>query len=215
MILVFRLLGLVLFALVGIFVGWRFLSRRYKLPCPAYLANLVDSPNAEFMGSARNTLGRIGIQPGERLLDVGAGPGRISRPAALRTGSTGTVVALDIQPKMLERLKQRAARMNITNIEPQLADISQDHNLPADSFDRAWMVAVLGEIPDREAAIRNIYRVLKPGGTFSITETMRDPHYQRNKVVIQLCKDAGFVPTQYWGSVWEYTQNFAKPSVRT
>ncbi|MBE2196808.1 MAG: class I SAM-dependent methyltransferase [Anaerolinea sp.] len=211
MILAVRLFGIALIGVAGVSVGWRFLSRRYKLPCPAYLANLVDAPNADFMGSTRNTLDRIGIQPGERLLDVGAGPGRISRPAALRTGSSGIVVALDVQPHMLERLKARAAKANIPNIEAKVADISRDQSLPEASFDRAWMVAVLGEVPDREAAIRNIFRVLKPGGTFSITETMRDPHYQRNKTVLQLCSDAGFVPTQYWGTVWEYTQSFVKP----
>jgi ubiquinone/menaquinone biosynthesis C-methylase UbiE len=211
MSLVFQALGFILVVLGGIVVGWRLLSRRYQLPCPAYLANFVDSPKTDFMSRTRQTLDRIGVQPGERLLDVGAGPGRISRPAALRTGPTGSVVALDVQPKMLERLKQRAEKLNITNIEPRLADIAQDLSLPADSFDRAWMVAVLGEIPDREAAIRNVYRVLKPRGVFSITETMRDPHYQRRKTVIQLCTHAGFVPTQYWGSAWEYTQNFVKP----
>ncbi|HVO44185.1 MAG TPA: methyltransferase domain-containing protein [Aggregatilineales bacterium] len=213
--LLYATLGLVTLLVAGS-LWWRSASRHRQLPCPSFLAwLLLDNRLADIVGSTQTTLDRIGPEPGERLLDVGCGTGRLSRRAAQRVGPTGTVVAFDIQRGMLAGLEGRAARMGVTNIVTWLGDIASDQTLPSNSFDRAWLVTVLGELPDREAALGNLFRVIKPGGTLSITETMRDPHYQRRRTVLQLSSEAGFVATQYWGSPWEFTQNFMKPPAAT
>jgi ubiquinone/menaquinone biosynthesis C-methylase UbiE len=111
---------------------------------------------------------------------------------------------------MLARLEQRVTEAGLNNITIKLGDITTGAGLPPDSFDRAWLVTVLGEIPDRAAALRWIYRLLKPGGTLSITEIMGDPHYQRRSVVLRLGQEAGFEPTVYWRNGWAFTQNFVK-----
>jgi hypothetical protein len=72
------------------------------------------------------------------------------------------------------------------------------------------LVTVLGEIPNRLAALRNIHQLLREGGVLSITEIMGDPHYQRRQIVLNLAEEAGFVPTEFWGSPLSYTQNFVK-----
>ncbi len=185
---------------------------RRRLPCPSWAAWVLDNPLTEALAGTQTTLDRIGLRPGERGLDVGSGPGRLTIPAARRVGPSGAVVALDVQPGLLARLQRRAALAGVTAaISPRLGDIATDVGLPPDSFDRAWLVSVLGEIPDRRTALRNLYRVLKSGGTLSITEILGDPHYQRRAVVVRLCAKAGFEPTQRWGTALAYTQNFIKP----
>lgn len=154
---------------------------------------------------------RVGIQPGERLLDVGSGPGRLAVRAAQRVGPEGEVVALDIQPKMLTRLEKKARLNAISNIRTYLGDVTSETGLAADSFDRAWMVTVLGEIPDQRAALRNIIRALKPGGTLSITEIIPDPHFQTRQKVLRLGEETGFQPAKTWGWALAFTQNFTKP----
>lgn len=199
-------------ALVVGVLWWRRASRRHPSPCPTWAAWVLDNPLTEALAGTQTTFDRIGLRPGERALDVGSGPGRLAIPAARRVGPSGAVVALDVQPGMLARLQRRAALAGVTaEISPRLGDIATDVELPPGSFDRAWLVTVLGEIPERRAALRNLYRILKPGGTLSITEIFGDPHYQRRAVVARLCVEAGFEPTQRWGTALAYTQNFIKP----
>lgn len=201
-------------ALVLVGLWWRWASRRQQLPCPSWLAGILDNPLTRAAAGTETTLARIGLQPGDYGLDVGCGPGRLSVPAALRVGPTGMVVALDVQLGMLARLEQRVQQAGLTNVVPQQGDISAGVDLPPAHFDRAWLVTVLGEIPNRTAALRNIYQLLKPGGTLSITEIFPDPHYQRRATVLHLCRAAGFAPTHYWGTPLAFTQNFVKPAER-
>jgi SAM-dependent methyltransferase len=207
---VYILIGLVV-VVIGVSLVWRRASRNDQIPCPTSFAWLVDSPLADLVSGTQTTLDRIGIEPGMRLLDVGCGPGRLSIPAAGRVGPDGMVTAFDVQPGMIALLEKKAAQKGIGNITTRLGDIAAERDLPPDHFDRAWLVTVLGEIPDREAALRTLLRAIRPGGTLTIVETIRDPHFQRRETVERLCREAGFVPGQVWGSGWDYTQNFSKP----
>jgi len=195
---------------VGVSLIWRWASRRRQLPCPSWLAWSLENPLSDLIGRTTVTLDRIGLRPGEHGLDVGSGPGRLTLPAAERVGPTGVITAVDVQPEMLARLRQRMEEKGVTNIRLYQADIAADHHLPPSSFDRAWLVTVLGEIPDRAAALRNIYRLLKAGGALSITEMLGDPHYQRRSEVLRLGQEVGFEPVEYWQSGLAFTQNFVK-----
>jgi ubiquinone/menaquinone biosynthesis C-methylase UbiE len=64
--------------------------------------------------------------------------------------------------------------------------------LPAEAFDVALLVTVLGEIPLRLTALREIHRALRPGGVLSVTEVLPDPHYQPLARVRALAREAGF-----------------------
>jgi ubiquinone/menaquinone biosynthesis C-methylase UbiE len=156
------------------------------------------------------TLDRISLHPGQRVLEIGPGPGRLLIPAAKQVSPGGEVVGIDVQPKMIERLRRNAVAAHVTNLTTILGDASQSH-VPEASFDVVFLSTVLGEIPDREAALAQCYRALKPGGKLSITEVVIDPHYQSRSTVRRLAERAGFRYLSIEGHWWFYTARFAKP----
>ena len=157
----------------------------------------------------QTTLDRIGPQPGQRVLEVGPGPGRLLIPAARRVLPGGEVVGLDIQPGMIERLKARAAQAGASNLTPILGDATQSH-FPPNHFDVIYFCTVLGETPDRAVALRQCYAALKPGGLLSITEIFPDPHYQSRTTVKRLAESVGFRLQALHGSWYFFTANFVK-----
>lgn len=214
MAVVYSLLGvIIILAITGLY--WRWASRRRQLPFPSWLSWLfLDNPLVDIIGGTQTTIERIGLRLGEHGLDVGCGTGRLSIPAAKKVGFTGKIVALDIQPEMLNRLQQKISQTGLSNIVTQCGDITTDDALLPHRFDRVWLVTVLGEIPDQFAALQNIYRLLKPGGTLSITEIIGDPHYQSRNRLLRLGQKAGFEPSQHWGTFLFFTQNFIKLEVK-
>lgn len=119
------------------------------------------------------------------------------------------MVGLDIQPGMLDRLTARAARAGVSNLTAVLGDASQTQ-FPPESIDVVYLCTVLGEIPDREAAIQQCYAALKPNGILSITEIFPDPHYQFRTKVQRLAEAAGFHLKEMHGPWYFFTANFAK-----
>src|SRR5262249_48157085 len=110
------------------------------------------------------------------VLDAGCGPGRVAIPIARQVGPRGEVVAMDIQAGMLQRAREKAAAANLANIRFLEGGLGEG-KLGRNRFDRSVLVTVLGEIPDREAALREIFDALKPGGMLSVTEIIFDPHF--------------------------------------
>ncbi len=194
-------------AATGLALWWRYAARRRALPCPAAFAGILDHRFGHWIPPS---LDKLELVPGLKVLDAGCGPGRLTLPVARAVGPEGEVVALDLQPGMIRRLEQRLARAGISNVRPLLADLTQPP-LPANGFDRALLVTVLGEIPDREAALRAIFDALKPGGILSITEVLPDPHYQRRATVLSLAAAAGFEVGREYSGLGHYTMNLRKP----
>ena len=191
-------------------LGWGWASRVWSLPCPTLLAWALDSRLYERITGTQVTLQRMGLRPGQRVLEVGPGTGRLLIPAAQRVLPGGEVVGIDIQPGMVERLKERAKRANVTNLTAILGDATQPI-APEGSFDLAFLVTTLGEIPDRAAVLAQCFRALKPGGVLSITEMFPDPHYQSRPTVKRLAEEAGFRLQSVQGGWWLFTANFVKP----
>jgi ubiquinone/menaquinone biosynthesis C-methylase UbiE len=193
-----------------IFIGWRWASRAWSLPCPSLVGWALESPFYRRITGTEKTLERIGLKPGQRVLEVGPGPGRLLLSAAQRVLPNGEVVGIDIQPGMVERLKERAKAANITNLTAILGDATQAI-VPAMSFDVAFLVTTLGEIPDRAAALKQCFRALKTGGVLSVSEMLPDPHYQSKATVRRLAEAAGFRIQSVVGGAWLFTANFVKP----
>lgn len=190
-------------------LGWRLLSRRHSLPCPVWLIALLENPFTQGV-AGRQLVERLRLAPGMQVLDVGCGPGRLLIPTAQVVGPSGQVVGIDIQAGMLQHAQQRVTAAALANVELRLLDITRDE-LAANHFDRALLVTVLGEIPDRAAALGAIYWALKPGGMLAITEVLPDPHYQTLATVRRFARQAGFVEADYWGGWLTYTINLVKP----
>ncbi|MDA0660524.1 MAG: class I SAM-dependent methyltransferase [Planctomycetota bacterium] len=201
----------VLITLIFLFIGWRWASRVWSLPCPSLVGWALASPLYGRITGTEKTLERIGLKPGQRVLEIGPGPGRLLLPAAHKVLPEGEVVGIDIQPGMVERLKERATAAHITNLTAILGDATQAI-VQAASFDVVFLVTTLGEIPDRVAALNQCFRALKPGGTLSVSEMLPDPHYQSKATVRRLAESAGFRLHSVVGGPWLYTANFVKPS---
>ena len=200
----------VIAAVILVSFGWRWASRIWSLPCPSLIGWVLESPFYGRIIGTEKTLARIGLQPGQRVLEIGPGPGRLLIPAARKVLPGGTVVGIDIQSRMLDRLKARVEAANITNLTAILGDATQPI-VPEASFDVAFLAAALGEIPDRAKALAQCFRALKPGGVLSISETQPDPHYQSKATVKRLAEAAGFQLQSIQGGMWLYTANFLKP----
>jgi ubiquinone/menaquinone biosynthesis C-methylase UbiE len=205
-------LAIVILIIVIVLFSLGYWSRRQSHACPASLSWLVENPYMQTVASPSKIFGRIGLADGMKVLDVGAGPGRLSLPAAQLVGNSGEVVALDLQAKMLEKLRAHAETQGIGNI--RLINVGAGSGaLVRDYFDRALLVTVLGEIPNKHEALAEIYHALKPGGILSITELMPDPHYLSRKTVRSLCSIAGFREVATFGTWFAFSINFMKPMV--
>lgn len=200
-------LTLVFLAGVGLFIR----RQRAHLPCPSSLSFLLENPFMNRVAGAQVLLDRAGVYAGMRVLDVGCGPGRITLPAAQRVGAEGEVVALDIQEAMLHRVQKKIKTQQVSNIHLLHAGAG-DGKTESASFDRAFLVTVLGEIPDKVAALREIHRALKPGGVLSITEVFPDPDFQSPSAIRRLAHITGFEISEQIGTFPAFTMNLIKPA---
>ena len=202
----------VLLVFLAIFVGWRLASAQVSLPCPPWLAWLVELDNPLFRTNrASSIIAGLNIKPGMRVLDAGCGPGRLTTPLALEVGTKGEVVAIDLQVEMLERASAKAERERFKNITFYEAELGA-HELNFGAFDRAVLVTVLGEIPNQEAALRDLFGALKPGGVLAISEVIADPHFQGREHVAQLARSIGFREKFRVGGRFGYTLYLERPA---
>jgi len=181
----------------------------YKFPMPEFLANIIDNPLRRRIQPPGEMPIRHGIEPGMTVLEVGPGNGRYTVETARRVGSTGRVIAIDIEPKMIERAGQRAQAEGITNLEAKVANV---HNLPFEegTFDAVCMIAVISEIPQPERALDEFYRVLKPSGILAFSELLFDPDYPLARTLIRKASAAHFRLKKRAGNFFSYTLVFEK-----
>jgi arsenite methyltransferase len=109
------------------------------------------------------------IQEGDTVLDLGSGAGNDVFIARSHTGETGRVIGLDMTEAMIEKAKENNKKLGYDNVEFILGDIE---NIPIDneSVNVVLSNCVLNLVPDKKKAFSEIYRVMKPGGHFSISD---------------------------------------------
>jgi len=189
---------------------WRFISNRRSLPCPSWLSWMVEMDNP-FTKTNRASviIDLLGLQPGMKVLDAGCGPGRLAIPAAQAIGSQGELTALDLQAGMLARVQEKARTAGLSNIRLMQVELGKG-KLDKAYYDRAMLVTVLGEIPEQEAALQEIYQALKPSGILSVTEVIFDPHFQSRESVQRVAGRVGFREAGFFGKRLAYTMHFGK-----
>jgi SAM-dependent methyltransferase len=195
--------------LVGAYV-WSWVRDRYsgRGPIPYSAAGTLRNPLRPLIHPVRRTLERSHVQPGATVVELGPGTGYFSAEASRILGPAGRLICLDIQPPMLAELAGHLREAGVTNVALLLGDAT---HLPLadESVDSVYLVAVLGEIPDRPQALAELRRVLRPSGILSITETLTDPDYQLEDTVRDVCRASGFQPLEHIRGLLGYTMNFA------
>jgi ubiquinone/menaquinone biosynthesis C-methylase UbiE len=157
----------------GATAAWLIRERGRPSACPYGQRFVLDLPRPLLR---RETLrAMLGPAPGERVLEVGPGTGYYTLDVARALQPDGRLDVLDLQQPMLDELMRRVDACGIRNIVPVQGDARWLPYANA-TFDAAFLVATLGEVPDRTEALRELRRVLKPGGRLVVGEGQPDPH---------------------------------------
>jgi len=109
------------------------------------------------------------IKKGDTVIDLGSGAGNDCFVARAETGETGKVIGIDFTPAMIDKARINAEKRGFNNVEFRLGDIE---NMPvsANVADVIVSNCVLNLVPNKQAVFKDIYRVLKTGGHFSISD---------------------------------------------
>ncbi|MFI5065382.1 MAG: class I SAM-dependent methyltransferase, partial [Streptosporangiales bacterium] len=148
----------------------------------------------------------LGTRPGERFLEIGPGTGLQALHVAGQLGDSGRLDIVDIQQPMLDHVMRLAARRELTSIVPSRAD-ARELPFPDATFDGAYLVTVLGEIPDVRAAVSELRRVLKPSGRLVVGEFL-DRHYVPFVTLLRHASARGLQVTARLGPPLAYYAQF-------
>ena len=145
---------------------------RHRVPAEfmSYLgADWLERPERVEQEQPERVLDAMGLRPGDVVADVGCGSGYYARRMARRVQPGGTVYCQDIQPEMLDIMRQRAADEGVTGIEAVLGTTT-DPRLPAGAVDWVIIADVYHEMSDPEPMLAGIRRALSPGGRVALVE---------------------------------------------
>lgn len=136
-------------------------------------ADWLDREEREQEEQPEKAIAQLNLKPGMMVGDVGAGTGYYSIRMAKLIGPAGLVYANDIQSGMLDKLRERAAAANVTNIVTVLGS-EADPKLPAGKLDLVVMVDVYHELSRPQRMLEGIKESLKPGGRLVLLEYRKE-----------------------------------------
>lgn len=175
-------------------------------------------PNRDDEENVSDSYQQLKLAPGMVVCDMGCGNGYWSLPMARDVAPDGRVLAVDIQPEMLIKLRQRAAKQGIDNIEPILGQVD-DPQLPVGEVDLVLMVDVYHEFSHPESMLWGIRRALKPDGVVALLEYREEdpsvpikPLHKMSKVQIMKEYTAnGFKLVREYNQLpWQHLMFFAR-----
>ena len=180
-------------AVVGAALWWR----KNPSACPYGQRFWVEAPHPIITRERLRSVLRP--EPGERILEIGPGTGYYTLDMAGWVGPEGRVEIFDLQQEFLDHTGRRAAERGLANVVPTQGDATA---LPYEdgSVDAVVLTAVLGEIPDPVAALREIRRVLKPGGRLVVGELFGDPHFTTRASLERQASEGGLTWESHSGN---------------
>jgi ubiquinone/menaquinone biosynthesis C-methylase UbiE len=189
-------LGLAAAAVVGAALWWR----RNPSACPYGQRFWVEAPHPIITHDRLRAVLRP--EPGERVLEIGPGVGYYTLDMAEWVGG-GSVEVFDLQQEFLDHVMRRAGERGLRNVVPTQGDAT---DLPYEdaSMDAVVLTAVLGEIPEPVAALREINRVLKPTGRLVVGELFGDPHFTTLNSLRRQAAEAGLAFEERSGNWFGY-----------
>jgi ubiquinone/menaquinone biosynthesis C-methylase UbiE len=209
--LILKILGWIALVILGLFIFLETIVRLVKhfihLPSPAFVVARLNNPIRRKFLPPKGVIDYFGIREGMKILEVGPGSGFFTFELAKYVGPSGHVYAVDIERKMITLLEERIKREKIENITAKAAS-AYEIPLAKNSVDLVFMGGVLGEIPDKQRALREMQRVLKKEGFLAVMECLIDPDYPRRKTMMGWFEDAGCELTGSYGSAFLYTLTF-------
>ncbi len=148
----------------------------------------------------------LDLRPGMVVADLGAGTGYHSFRIAPRVGPGGKVLAVDIQPEMLEHIRTMAAKTGVANVEPVLG-AEQDPNLPAASVDLVLLVDVYHELDWPWELMTAVRKSLRPGGRVVLVEFRAEDPKVPIKAVHKMSEAQAKLEMDRIGFRWRETRN--------
>ncbi len=198
-----KTIGLAAGAVLGGAIWWR----NHPSACPYGQRFWVETPHPFITRPRLRVV--LAPQPGEHVLEVGPGTGYYSLHVAGWVSPGGQLDIFDLQQEMLDHTTSRAREADLDNVVPTRGD-ARDLPYADASFDAAYMTAVLGEIPDQDAALQELARVLAPGGRLVIGELFGDPHWVSPTRLREGAERAGLTFSQRSGTPLGYFARFER-----
>lgn len=149
---------------------------------------MLDSPERIAGLQVEEIVGRLALQPGAVVADLGAGTGVFSVPIARAVGPGGVVYAVEVEQGLVDYMADKARRQGVPNLKPILGRF-EDPALPARDVDVAFFHDALHHIADRTGYLRALTGYLKPGARIAMVEMdpVKGPH--RNDPALQITKE--------------------------
>ena len=159
-----------------------------------------DNPLLPVFRNPYKLLKAAGLKPGQKVLEVGCGPGFFTIPAAKIVGENGLVYAIDIHPLAMKRVKAKVGREGIQNVKPVLANAS-DTGLPDESVDLAFLFGLPFVAGGLENVISEMHRILKSGAVLSFEKARGS-----QEKLIEGMKRGGFTYSERRGRIFLFTK---------
>lgn len=182
------------------------------------LSPRITPPAASFLLHSRirrgyrrpdQTIDQLQLASGHHVLEVGGGTGTFTVPIAKQVAPEGKVYSIELQSAMLRQQARRVAANGATNARLHRADAL---HLPfaGNCFDRAVVIAVLPMLRDKQRALREIWRILKPGALLAVSEELAEPEYVPPIVTRRWCERADFQHVATYRERWFYVSIFER-----
>jgi ubiquinone/menaquinone biosynthesis C-methylase UbiE len=160
-----------------------------------------DNPLLPLLKNPYRSLETAGLKPGQKVVEVGCGPGFFTIPAAKIVGTSGIVYAIDINPRAVKRVEAKMRKCGIANIKPLLGNAANS-GLSDSSIDLAFIFGLRYIAGGLSNLISEMYRILKSGGLLSFEKTTGS-----DDKLIEEVERAGFIKTTKKGRVFVFAKS--------